>query len=97
MEAVAAALWREGQDVSCPNTLTTIQSKLGLPPASITAADEDFVQQSTEAWMQGPFERRLPAARSRHGAVLLGLNDERRFRLFLESGLLAARHGESCC
>ena len=94
--AVARSLWREGRDISSASVLLAIAQELGLAGVQVTAEAVMEEEESTRTWSEGPFDRRLPAARSPHGAVLLGLGDERRLQLFVSSGLFSQRGGDSC-
>ena len=89
------ALWRDGLDISRADVVFALAERNGL---KLSVTEEQMKRRSsyTEAWLKGPFEERLPAARSHHGAVLLGLNEEKRFELFLNSGLFSKRDGRSC-
>lgn len=96
VHALGVALWREGLDVSRADVRRGVAEKLGLDDVEPTEEDVATAARHTATWTEGPFERRLPSARSPHGAVLLGLNNEERFRLFVQSGLFSGRRGESC-
>jgi predicted DsbA family dithiol-disulfide isomerase len=96
VHAVGAALWRQQVDVSSRAELARIGNQLGLTAIAIEEQDIELVRKNSAQWRAGPFEGQLPAARSTHGATLLGLNEEERFSLFVRSGKFSVRNGDSC-
>jgi len=90
------ALWREGRDISDRDVVDALLHECNVGDVVVTDVHRRVRQGYTEQWRTGPFEERLPSARSAHGALLLGLNDEERFVLFAKSGLFTVRGGQSC-
>lgn len=90
------ALWQDGSDISKKRVVVQLAERAKVADVEVTSAHQERRRTYTREWLAGPFEERLPVARSKHGPVLLGLNDEQRFVLFLKSGLISVRGGLSC-
>jgi predicted DsbA family dithiol-disulfide isomerase len=96
VRAVFRAVWVEGLDISLEATLRAVAQRAGLAAHALGDRARTEAARWQVAWEAGPFQRRLPALRSPHGAVLLGLHETRRVVVFLEAGRFGGGTDEAC-
>lgn len=76
------AFWVEEKDISVPRVVLELARQEGLPDLDVEGA-AGVAAQWQKDWEEGPFDRRLPAMRSTHGGLLLGLSSPDQLSKFL--------------
>lgn len=76
------AFWLEEHDISVPRVVFELARQEGLPDLDVDRGARVAAQWQKE-WEEGPFDRRLPAMRSTHGGLLLGLSSTDQLSRFL--------------
>lgn len=96
VRALYRSIWREGRDPSSPILLGEIARRALPRGSSPNDLDDATCARWTVEWERDSDEKRTPALRSAHGAMLVGMAEPRRLETFLRSGRVASDNDGAC-
>ncbi len=95
-DAIYRAFWRDGRDISTLKVLGELARSVGMAEPSDPNAFQSIVNRWHEEWESGPFDRRLPAMRSRSGGLMLGMGTRQELSNFLWTRAEVRNPNDAC-